>query len=98
MGKIPKKILEIEDLVFVLPEGFHGNIIDALTEIIAYIKSRTASDNSCTDNKYEVQLADDKVSLLKIVENDFDHRVSLKFSFFEYDEDEATYTPKKEIE
>lgn len=98
MGKIPKKILEIEDLVFVLPEGFHGNIIDALTEIIAYIKNKTASGNNGTENDYEVQLADDKVSLLKIVENDFDNRVSLKFSFFEYDEDEATYTPKKEIE
>lgn len=97
MGKIPKKILEIEDLVFVLPEGFHGNIIDALTEIIAYIKTKVASGKTSTNNDYKVHLADDKVSLLTIVENDFDDRVSLKFSFFEYDEEAESYTPKKEI-
>ena len=36
MEELPKKILMIKDLTFILPDDFHGSVEDAFTELLKY--------------------------------------------------------------
>lgn len=51
LNKIPNNILRIEDLTFVLPDDFKGDLIDALEELVKYSKERIHHKIYINDNK-----------------------------------------------
>jgi len=77
MAKLPKKLLRIEELTFILPDDFDGGAIDAMETLLEYIKKnevRYLSDNDST-----------MVSLLTSPENP---RLCFKYGIFEKVDDQ----------
>lgn len=43
---LPQKMLIIKDMTFILPEGFNGNLIDALDEYAKYLKNNKQNERN----------------------------------------------------
>lgn len=87
MESIPRKFLGISNLICILPDDFQGDIQDALKLLLQHVLSsaKKASD--------EVVKEDDASNgiFLKLLDEKFDNKVSMRFSFYEFNEDSQAY-------
>lgn len=77
--KIPKKLLRIEDLTFVLPDDFEGGIEDAFRCLTDYINTTIADcirSNLSEDENFAI-----------VISGNNDRKISLKYGIFEVGED-----------
>lgn len=77
--ELPKKLLRVEDLTFVLPDDFEGGLEDAFRLLIDYIHD--AMKNSVVTSKN----ADER--LATVLDNDTNRKVSMNYGIFELGED-----------
>lgn len=90
--KLPQKYIEIEDLVFALPDDFEGSCQDALALLLKYIlKASSKSKDS------EVIDADNVRGIARITRNP-GSSVSMNYRFYEYNDETKKYEPKSRIE
>ena len=54
-GEMPDKILRIEDLTFVLSDDFCGDFVNALEEMLAYMKRNKHNKLELNDNNSTIQ-------------------------------------------
>lgn len=73
--KLPRKLLRVEDLTFVLPDDFEGGLEDAIQLLLDYIRERM--DNSERTDKSE----EEKLATLLNSENN--RRVAMNYGIFE---------------
>lgn len=87
MESIPKKFLGISNLICILPDDFQGDIQDALKLLLHHILSsaKKASDEVVEENDTTNGI------FLKLLDGKFDNKVSMRFSFYEFNEDSQTY-------
>ena len=78
--KIPKKVLRISDLTFILPDDFSGNIGDALNDLTRYVNGKANLNDVKTD----------ETSTIETIFNNkkkADPRLCMKYGLFESDDD-----------
>lgn len=89
---IPHKYIEIEDLVFALPDDFEGTCQDALKLLLEYILTVMSS---CKDT--EVTDADDDRGIVMLQKAKTGSKVSIKFRLYEYNTETKSYEMKSII-
>lgn len=72
MGKLPEKILRIEELTFILPDDFNGNILDAIDLLVNHVKENGV--------KY---LSDDRSTMASLLTNSENSKLCVKYGIFE---------------
>lgn len=72
---LPKKILRVKDLTFILPEDFEGDLHDALEEFMKY------RDKHKSNAKF-VEVEQDKTSVDLLFINEGDDRVFGEYGLF----------------
>ena len=87
MDTVPKKFLGISNLICILPDDFEGDIQDALLLLLQHIitSSKKASDEVVEEDSESQRM------FLKLLDNNFDNKVSMRFSFYEFNEDSQAY-------
>lgn len=76
---LPKKLLKIEDLTFVLPDDFEGGLEEAFQVLIDFIHD--AMERSLVTDKSEDE------RLVEILNSENNRRVELSYGIFELGED-----------
>lgn len=76
---LPRKLLRVEDLTFVLPDDFEGELDDAIELLLNYLRERLCHCE-ITDKSEEEKLA-------AILNSDNNRKVSLNYGIFEIDGD-----------
>lgn len=80
-GGLPTKILRVEELTFILPDTFDGNIIDAFEEMVVYMKA---------NNQNEVVLEDEHSTTKSLLlSENTNHRLCMKFGIFSKNVDDC---------
>lgn len=87
MESIPRKFLGISNLICILPDDFQGDIQDALKLLLQHVLTSTKKASE------EVVKEDETTNgiFLKLLDEKFDNKVSMRFSFYEFNEDSQTY-------
>lgn len=83
---IPKKLLRVEDLTFILPDDFDGNIQSALRLLAAYLDIEFLNGRFNPKNKRD----SDQTNLEELFGNN-EKRVSMNYGIFEMDEKDGKY-------
>ena len=78
--KLPKKLLKIEDLTFVLPDDFEGGLEEAFQLLIEFIHG--AMEKSIRTDKSEEE------RLAEILNSGNNRRVEISYGIFELGDDE----------
>lgn len=87
MESVPKKFLGISNLICILPDNFEGDIQDALKLLLQHIIA--SSEKASREN---VKESDSSNSLFyKLLDDKFDNKVSMRFSFYEFNEETQSY-------
>jgi len=81
---MPKNILRIEDLTFILSDNFQGDFVDALEEMTGYMRKFRDHKKDINDENSTIQ------TLLS--SNDEKSRVCMRYGIFEQ-VDEKNYKP-----
>lgn len=89
MTGMPHKYIEIEDLVFALPNDFEGNCKDALQLLLEYILDVI---RSCKEN--EVTEADTDRGIVMLKKAEAGSKVSIQYRMYEYNEKTKEYEIK----
>ncbi len=77
--KLPKKLLKVEDLTFVLPDDFEGGLEDAFQVLIEFIHE--AMEKSLVTDKSEDE------RLAEILNSENNRRVEISYGIFELGDD-----------
>ena len=78
--KLPKKLLKIQDLTFILPDDFNGNLQNALMLLAAYLNIEFRNGNFTPNKNSNVKsIFDDGIYNAC--------RVSMNYGIFEMDSD-----------
>lgn len=94
MNEVPKKLLKIEDLTFILPDDFHGNLKDAINILSDYINSKFIPDNS---PHIKEMTEEEEISLINLQKSNFLKKASMQFNFLVLNEYTGEYEKKKDI-
>ena len=78
--KLPKKLLKVEDLTFVLPDDFEGGLEDAFRLLHEFIHE--AMEKSIRTDKSEEE------RLAEILNSKNNHRVEISYGIFELGDDD----------
>ena len=78
--KMPKKLLRITDLTFVLPDDFSGDVRDALKELTGYMCTKSDLNTIQTDTASTIE------NIFKSKEGR-DPRLCMMYGIFESDDD-----------
>lgn len=78
--KLPKKLLKIEDLTFVLPDDFEGGLEDAFRLLIEFIHEAMAKSIRTNKNENE--------RLAEVLNSENNHKVEISYGIFELGEDD----------
>lgn len=74
----PKKVLKVQDLIFILPDNFEGDIQNALMTLAEYLNIHIDDDDVTKFGNNAVrELSGDSDS----------HRVSMEYGIFQLDDD-----------
>lgn len=76
MEKLPKKILKISDLTFILPDDFEGNVQNALMLLAAYLNIEFKNDVIIPGN----------VPVKSIFDDGNTYKVSMEYGILELNE------------
>lgn len=87
MEQIPKKFLGISNLIFILPDDFEGNITDAVELLMDYISSQLDSVRGSQVNEESI----DESMFKKLLNKSMKNKVTMRFSFYNFDEESQTY-------
>lgn len=89
---VPKKYIEIEDLVFALPDDFEGSSLNALEILLEYILKALSSGK-----KSEVSDADSDRGVASLKGTKPGSRVSIKYRLYELNSNTNEYEMKSYI-
>jgi len=84
----PKNILKIQDLVFILPDNFNGDLRDAIVLLAAYLNIDSDEFSKRIENPPEFKSLFDEANM------DNTLRLSMNYGIFELGDDEK-YKIKK---
>jgi hypothetical protein len=76
---LPKKVLRIEDLTFILPDDFDGNLQSALRLLATYL------DIEFRDGRFDPKGKSEH--LPSLFESDNENKAAMRYGIFEIDDD-----------
>lgn len=77
MNILPKKLLRITDLTFILPDDFDGDFLDALNILTNYINNIKKFNN----------VNEETISTIESLFNKDDSKLCMRYGIFEADHD-----------
>lgn len=81
--ELPKKLLHVEDLTFVLPDDFEGGLEDAFHLLLDYIHD--AMSKSVVTGKSDAE------RLFTVLSAENERKMAISYGIFELGEDKKTY-------
>lgn len=82
---LPKKILRIEDLIFILPDNFDGDLQSGLRLLADYLDMEFKKDKNSKKSKRSTSNVE-KDNLTMLLENKDIVQVAMNYGIFEIDE------------
>ena len=82
---LPKKILRIEDLIFILPDDFDGDLQSGLRLLADYLDVEFKKDKNSKKSKRSTSNVE-KDNLTMLLENKDKEKVAMNYGIFEIDE------------
>lgn len=82
---LPKKILRIEDLIFILPDDFDGDLQSGLRLLADYLDMEFKKDKNSKKSKRSTSNVE-KDNLTMLLENKDTVQVAMNYGIFEIDE------------
>ena len=82
---LPKKILRIEDLIFILPDDFDGDLQSGLRLLVDYLDMEFKKDKNSKKSKRSTSNVE-KDNLTMLLENKDTVQVAMNYGIFEIDE------------
>ena len=82
---LPKKILRIEDLIFILPDDFDGDLRSGLRLLADYLDMEFKKDKNSKKSKRSTSNVE-KDNLTMLLENKDTVQVAMNYGIFEIDE------------
>lgn len=82
---LPKKILRIEDLIFILPDDFDGDLQSGLRLLADYLEVEFKKDKNSKKSKRSTSNVE-KDNLTMLLENKDTVQVAMNYGIFEIDE------------
>ena len=82
---LPKKILRIEDLIFILPDDFDGDLQSGLRLLADYLDVEFKKDKNSKKSKRSTSNVE-KDNLTMLLENKDTVQVEMNYGIFEIDE------------
>ena len=82
---LPKKILRIEDLIFILPDDFDGDLQSGLRLLAEYLDVEFKKDKNSKKSKRSTSNVE-KDNLTMLLENKDTVQVAMNYGIFEIDE------------
>jgi len=82
---LPKKILRIEDLIFILPDDFDGDLQSGLRLLADYLDVEFKKDKNSKKSKRSTSNVE-KDNLTMLLENKDTVQVAMNYGIFEIDE------------
>ena len=82
---LPKKILRIEDLIFILPDDFDGDLQSGLRLLADYLDVEFKKDKNSKKSKRSTSNVE-KDNLTMLLENKDTVQLSMNYGIFEIDE------------
>lgn len=82
---LPKKILRIEDLIFILPDDFDGDLQSGLRLLADYLDVELKKDKNSKKSKRSTSNVE-KDNLTMLLENKDTVQVAMNYGIFEIDE------------
>ena len=84
---LPKKILRIEDLIFILPDDFDGDLQSGLRLLADYLDVEFKKDKNSKKSKRSTSNVE-KDNLTMLLENKDTVQVAMNYGIFEINENE----------